>query len=693
MLRVSSLDRIPRTTARVLTLAVLLFAGLLLPGALKVSAAAEEASDTLTPEILVDLERVGNVAVHPEGHLIVYTLTVSRASRDEPGGSYRELWTADLDKGTTRRFTRGGERVGPPAFTPDGKRIAFVVQRDGDDHAQIYTQRVKGGEARALTDHEASVGTFRFSPDGEQIAFLARDPESKAEKKARKAGDDVKIVDRNEKLSRLYLADGKGKKTRRLIPGDLHVLDLAWAPGGETIVVRAAPTTRVDADYMDSRLYAVDVATGDARQVAETPGKLGDFAVSPDGRHVAFLGAVSRNDPLAQSLFVVPTDGGTPRNLTEGYEGSAVHLAWWDSDRVFLLAVEGTEHALYRLAIESGERERLADPGVAVSAFDLRPDLDLLALAGHTHAHPPALFVARADASEVRRIDEHNPVLADLRLARQEVVRWHAADGTEIEGILTYPLGSPENGGESPPHPLVLQIHGGPEGVSLNGWTTTPLYPVQLLAKAGFAVLEPNYRGSQGRGVAYSQADHDDLGGSEFDDVLAGVDDLAERGVIDPERVGTGGWSYGGYFSAWAATRHSERFRAAMVGAGITNWISFTGTTDIPYEMSLVHWDSWWFDEPELHWQRSPLAHLENADTPTLILHGEEDARVHPEQGLELYNALRIKGIDTELALYPREGHGLSERAHQLDAIERVLGWFERYLSVPEVGGVKGPRN
>ena len=150
--------------------------------------------------------------------------------------------------------------------------------------------------------------------------------------------------------------------------------------------------------------------------------------------------------------------------------------------------------------------------------------------------------------------------------------------------------------------------------------------------------------------------------------------------MVDPDRLGTGGWSYGGYLSAWAATRHSDRFKAAMVGAGISNWISFTGTTDIPIEMSVVHWDSWWFDEPQLHWDRSPLAHINKAQTPTLVIHGQKDDRVHPEQGLELYQALRIKGVDTRLVLYPRQPHGLKERAHRLDYMNRLVDWFNKYV-------------
>jgi dipeptidyl aminopeptidase/acylaminoacyl peptidase len=193
----------------------------------------------------------------------------------------------------------------------------------------------------------------------------------------------------------------------------------------------------------------------------------------------------------------------------------------------------------------------------------------------------------------------------------------------------------------------------------------------------------PNYRGSGGRGVAFSKGDHRDLGGKEFLDVIAGIDHLAEQGLIDPERVGISGTSYGGYFSALAATKYSHRFKAAIPYAGISNWVSFTGTTDIPYEMSIVHWDTWWFEDPGLAWDRSPLAHVNDSQTATLVGHGMADERVHPGQSIELYTALRILGVPAELVLYPREPHGLLEREHQLDFVRRILEWFDLYLRGP----------
>lgn len=226
-------------------------------------------------------------------------------------------------------------------------------------------------------------------------------------------------------------------------------------------------------------------------------------------------------------------------------------------------------------------------------------------------------------------------------------------------------------------YPLLLQIHGGPEGVSSNGWNTRAVYPVQWYAANGFFVLEPNYRGSQGRGVAFSKGDHKDLGGKEFDDVLAGIDFLVTKGMVDNDRVGTGGFSYGGYLSAWASTKYSSRFKASVMGAGISNWISFCGTTEIIQENSLVHWDLWWNDNMDIVWDRSPLAHINQAKTPMLIVHGGADTRVPITQSEEMYNALKLKKVNTQMIVYKRQPHGILEREAQIDFMKRTLDWFK----------------
>jgi len=640
------------------------------------SASVAAGAGVLTPAMVADLRQATSVALDLSGDQVAYLVEVPRGEGAGVGGSTRELWVADLTKGRTRRLIDPGSATSP-AWTADGKRITFLAEL-GEIHGkvQVYSVRRRGGSPRLVTRHGSSVDAYRPSGDGRRLAFTARDPRRAAEVEAVRAGRDQHVHGENFKYRRLYLFDLKTEKSRRIFGDDMDVVTFEWLPDARRLVFQATPTPRVDDAYMRRQLYVVDIEAGEPRPLTATPGKLGAMAVSPDGSRLAFLGATSWDDPSAQSLFVVALDGAPEaRNLTRGYEGAAAHVAFLDPATLLLVAVEGERQVLYRVDVTTGNREELLRPSFVVDALDLQAGR--LAFLAHSASHPRELYAGRADASGMERVEDMNPVLAGVRLARQETIEWTGADGWTIGGVLTYPLGYEEG----KRYPLVLQIHGGPEGVSLDGWTTSAVYPVQLLARDGFLVLEPNYRGSHGRGVGFSRGDHGDLGGREMEDVLLGIDALVERGLADPERVGTGGWSYGGYLSAWAATRWSERFRAAVVGAGITNWVSFSGTTDIPEEMSAVHWTSWWHEKPELHFERSPIAHLKSAATATLILHGEDDERVHPEQGLELYTALRLLGVPVRFVTYPREGHGLAERAHKIDAMERVLGWFGKYLA------------
>ena len=642
-----------------------------------VVASATMATEALTPEMVLDLRHVVSIALSPDATRVAYLLEVPRAADEPRGKPHRELWVTPAD-GEPRRYVGGRTRVSDPQWAPDGRTLSYVAVGEDEPIARLRAIPIDGGESKMLSQHAGDIAAHRWSPDGKQIAFLAADPKTDEERADEEAGRDWKVWDEDPTYTRLWMFDVATGEERRGFDQDLHVLNVEWIPSGEAVVVRAARTPRVDDDYMFSELYRV--ARGGAPvPLFDAPGKLGAFEVSPNGKRIAWLGAVSLNDPLAQSLFVATLAGGEPRNLTPDYEGSAVGVAWIDDDALLLTAIEREHHALHRVDAATGARRPFAAlDGRIVEALDFDRAGGHLALAAATPEHPAELF-QRGSSGAWRRVTRSNPALEGVRLAKQEVIEWEGADGWRISGVLTRPIDFEEGRR----YPLVLQVHGGPEGTSFDGWTTSSLYPVQLLAARGFMVLQPNYRGSGGRGVEFSKADHNDLGGKEFDDVLAGVHHLVERGWVDVNRVGSAGWSYGGYFSAWAATRYSERFAASVVAAGLTNWVSFAGTTDIPYEMSLVHWNSWWFDEPLLHWQRSPLAHLASARTPTLVVTGTEDKRVHPEQALQLYTALRVKGVPTQFVEYPREPHGLNEREHRADFMRRSVEWFERWLAEP----------
>jgi dipeptidyl aminopeptidase/acylaminoacyl peptidase len=296
---------------------------------------------------------------------------------------------------------------------------------------------------------------------------------------------------------------------------------------------------------------------------------------------------------------------------------------------------------------------------------------------GHAPTHPAELFIAGDSSETPQRATDLNPWLRDLRFAEQKPVRFQARDGLDIEGVLIYPLGYVQGRR----YPTIVYVHGGPESHESNGWLTSYTRPGQVAAARGFAVFYPNYRGSTGRGVAFSKLGQADAAGKEFDDLVDGIDHLIDRGIADRDAIGVTGGSYGGYASAWCATFYSERFAASVMFVGISDNVSKVGTTDIPEEMFLVHhrkrlWEDWGY-----FLERSPIHFVERNKTPTLILHGKNDPRVHPSQSLELHRHLKTLGqAPVRLVLYEGEGHGNRKAAARLDYHLRMLRWMEHFL-------------
>jgi dipeptidyl aminopeptidase/acylaminoacyl peptidase len=355
-------------------------------------------------------------------------------------------------------------------------------------------------------------------------------------------------------------------------------------------------------------------------------------------------------------------------------------FAWKDEKTILYLAEEGTATSVGTVDLSGKRQVVIDDEGPVLSGLTLSRDGRTAAFVGSTPAHPREVFLLPGKGKAVRRLTTSTSWLSDIQLARQEVVRWKARDGLELEGILVYPLDYQEGRR----YPLILSVHGGPEAHVSNGWVTSYGRPGQMAAARGFAVLYPNYRGSTGRGVAFSKMGQADAAGKEFDDFVDAVDHLVKQGLVDKDRVGITGGSYGGYASAWGATYYSKRFAASVMFVGISDNISKVGTTDIPEEMFLVHhlkrlWDDW-----DYFLERSPIRHVKKNRTPTLILHGKDDPRVHPSQSLELFRHLKTLGqAPVRLVLYPGEGHGNRKSAARFDYSIRLLRWFEHYLQGP----------
>ncbi len=634
-------------------------------------------NETLTAEAIVDLRSVTAVAVSPDGRHIAFVRREARKADDPPGSAYRILHLVDAKGGAVRPFTFAPDSASAPAWSPDGKWLAYIGRRHGDAIAQLWRISPLGGNAEKLTTVQTSIRDFEWSPDGQQLAYITDTPPSAEAKADRDAGRDWKMGDVEGTPRSLFVLDVRSGKTTTVTPAAFHVERARWSPRGDAFALIGGTRADVDGTMMYGGVYRVPVGGGTPTKLCEHAGKLGELTWSPDGSQVAFLGAVDIHDPTAGVVFTVPAAGGAARARTAGYLGTGLWLRYLARDALIMLANQDTKTALVRISLKDDRRSTVVTGDTICHDVDLNVSGTVIACAGDSRQHPGEVFVGNPRAGSLRRLTHSNPNLLRVRLGEQSVLRWKAADGLELAGIVTKPVGYRAGAR----YPMVVLPHGGPEGISLDGWNTRAEYPAQLLATRGFVVFEPNYRGSSGRGVAFGKADQKDLGGKEFEDVLAGIDVLVQSGLVDPIRVGMGGWSYGGYFSALAATQHSKRFRAAIVAAAITNWLSFTGTSEIEHENSLVHWNLWPYDEPERVWTRSPMAHARGSTTATLIAHGTEDTRVPAGQAKELYRALKHAGTPTEIVLYPREGHGVSERAHQIDFANRFVEWFERHLA------------
>jgi dipeptidyl aminopeptidase/acylaminoacyl peptidase len=636
-------------------------------------------SQGLTPEQVVALRSVTAVAMSPDGQWVAYTATRPRDEVETRAPAFSELWVVPAAGGEPRLIVGQPHSAANPQWSPDGRTLTFAANLPQHDGRQVYGVAPTGGDPRPLTRSPRGVAAYRYSPDGASLAYTESVPQPEAITQRRAAGNDVIVASEPGTFMRLFVQP-LGGEPRPVTPADRVVHDFTWAPDGSWLAVQWSQETGSDAELMYREMHAVAADGGWSRLLVPTEGKLGPMAFSPRGDQLAWLGATEFNDPLAQSVFVVPLQGGqaagAPRNLMPGMEASGEALGWMDDRTVWFVASESTRTGLFRVRDDGTGMERVVGGGAEIfrtASFDARRRT--FAMAASTALHPNEVFTG-APGRALRRITQHNDWLQSVQLGEQETVRWTGPEGWQIEGVVVGPVGYVA--GQR--YPLAILPHGGPEGVDLDGWNTNPLYPVQVLAGAGYVVFMPNYRGSGGRGVVFSKGDHRDLGGREMEDILTGIDHLAQLGLVDPARVGISGTSYGGYLSAWAATRYSDRFRLAIPFAGLTNWISFTGTTDIPIEMMYVHFDLPIFGNFGLYMDRSPISHLGGATTPTLIGHGLADDRVHPEQSIQLYNLMRLAGIPVDLVLYPREPHGLRERAHQLDYMGRILEWFERYL-------------
>jgi len=631
----------------------------------------------LTLEETVGLKRVTRAVMSPNGDAVAYLLAVPRTPYvDDDGPAWSELHVVST-QGQSRPYAAGEVDVNHVAWSADGATLYFSGKLDPEaEQAAIWAMPVDGGTATVLHEPGTGIGGLYPAPDGETLAWLATDPEPEAKKTLAEKGFNARVYEESAQPTHVWLLDLATREARKqALSGS--VSGLAWGPEGERYAVAMAPTPLVDDEYMARDLFVVDADSGEIRARMGTEGKLGDFAISPDGAHLAWIGAEDIHDPSAGRLYAATLRGGEARELVPGYAGQVEGFRWLDDDTIAWVGSRGllTERARVRLddpATPTGAPE----PGPIVRAVHAAPGQSMAAVVADTPAHPTEVYLAEAGGA-LRRLTDSNPWLSKRRLARQETVTYTARDGLELEAVVVHPMGDVPRGGA----PTVMMIHGGPEAHYSNGWMSVYSRPAQTLAAAGYLVVYPNYRGSTGRGVAFSKMSQNDYAGPEFDDIVDAKAHFVEAGLADPDRTGITGGSYGGYASLWAASALTEHFAAAVAFVGISDQISKFGTTDIPREMFNVHARAWPWDDWNWMLERSPIYHAGQVKTPLLILHGEKDTRVHPSQSLEMYRHVKVR-TDTPVRLvyYPNEGHGNRNTAAQLDYALRLQRWMDHYL-------------
>lgn len=639
--------------------------------------------DLMTAYDVAVTRYVSSSEISPDGSHVVYTLVVPRDPKvDESGSAYSEIHVVD-QQGNSRPYVTGRQNVSQVHWTPDGSGISFVTKRDGDDNNSLYVIPFDGGEARKIVELESSISSYTWRPDGKQVALIATEPANADEEALAKKGFNAEFYEEQLRFARIWTADADPDTDDE--PNLLEIRgscsEIEYSPDGSKLVVAIAEKPLIDYFYMFRKLHVVDSTTGDLLSKIDNPGKLGPVSWSPNGDYIAFCSGEDINDPSEGRLMVVSSDGGIPEQVMPDYLPNIVEIDWKDNDTIYFTTEDGCLAGFGSVERNGDNRRMFIKPGgPIITGFSVSDDHSLVAVKANSPSFPDEVFLFDFENTP-SRLTNSNPWLENKRLAKQEVIQYKAKnDGETIEGVLVRPLD--EQPGQR--YPLIVAVHGGPEASVANGWVTRYSYPGQVGAAKGIATFYPNYRGSTGRGVYFAKAHQEDYGGKEFDDIVDGVDYLIESGLVDMDKVGITGGSYGGFATAWCCTKHSERFAAGVMFVGISNQISKSGTTDIPEEMFLVHarkriWNDWQF-----FLERSPIYHVENCRTPLLILHGKNDTRVHPSQSMELYRNLKILNqAPVRLVFYPGEGHGNRKSAARYDYNLRMLRWMEHYLAGP----------
>jgi len=631
-----------------------------------------------TPELSMKVKTVSTAVPSPDGKLAAWTET--HAVMDgEKSESVTQVYLARTDGSGRIELTRGEKSSNAPAFSPDSEWVFFASDRSGKRN--VYRIPVDGGEAEMLTNWTGTLAAFAISPNGKWVAFTGRMPDLD-EDRAKREKRDFRVLNENPHNNSLWMIpvepDVHGRReVKKVAAGPYDIGGFDWSPNSQRIAYETRPTPDAD-DSRKSDILEADIETGDIRPMAATSSSESQPRYSPDGQYLAFVRSNLSAKRIDGSRIVLLTLADLKVRELPATPDESPSLDAWARDGSKIYFSEGlhTRAALYAMPVD-GPPTVVFHParGTFGNAVIFNRTGTYAGLTMQTPDEPVEAYVMQVGSMKPVRVSAANVDLPKTGLGETRVIKWKAKDGKEIEGLLTLPV----NYDKSKKYPLILNIHGGPSGAFNETFIgASGLYPIASFAAHGWAVLRANPRGSTNYGLPFRAANLDDWGGADYQDLMSGVDYVIQTGVADPNKLAVMGWSYGGYMTNWVVTQ-TNRFKCAAAGAGISSLISMWGTNDIPTTLD-DYFEGTWYEQPERYVRMSPLAHVGNAVTPQLFLHGEADIRVPTSQGYEMYHALTRKGVPAEMVVYPRTPHGPQEPKFVLDIMRRHIDWVAKYL-------------
>ncbi len=620
---------------------------------------------------MLSLRSVGSPAISPDGQWVAYTL---RIPDWEQNRSVSELWIAEGDETPVRIATEADGCRSSVQWTPDGRWLAC---RASGDTPALKLLSPDGGSSRTVELGVPGAGTYRFSPDGSAVAVLAREPLSERDRREQELYGPFNFRDEESRRSQLWVTSMTGDgPPRRLTSGDFTVTELAWSPDGSEIAfVHLMDPGRNS--WWKADLSVVDVASGRTRPLVSEAGPDRRPMWSPDGRSVAFLSTLSDSiTNLPMELTVVPAHGGTLRVLTGDLPTEPNPVAWTE-DGIWLTALRGVQSHLFRVDVTDAEITQISETPLLVGQASVSADGSTVAFSAQTPTRLGEIYRSDLAVFDPRSLTDMTDQVQGWQLGSREVVSWTGPGGVPIEGILHKPDGY-EPGMR---YPLLVVVHGGPRAVSRPGLTLTSsgVYPVTHFLRKGALVLQPNYRGSTGWGGEFRQLHHRGVGWGDAGDVEAGVAHLVAEGLVDGDRVGVMGWSYGGFISAYL-TATSKAFKAVSVGAGITDWRTHYAWEPGSYTTRFYSFDAAPWEDAYAYAVASPITYINNASTPTLIQHVDGDPVVTVLNAYELQHALQDLGVENRFVIYPGRTHGVGPLKQRLGGLWHNWQWFLKYI-------------